>query len=67
MFSGKVYQKKNVILIQIPYYVHPNNIHHYVTAKYEHLANKKLPIIPKIDYNRFLNTPDDQKKMDGYL
>ena len=60
-------KQKNVILIQIPYYVHPNNIHHYVTAKYEHLANKKLPIIPKIDYNRFLNTPDDQKKMDGYL
>ncbi|HUW90795.1 MAG TPA: hypothetical protein VMV43_09775 [Candidatus Nanopelagicaceae bacterium] len=59
--------QKNIKLIQIPYYVHPNNIQHYITAKYENLMNEKLPIIPKIDYNRFLNTPDDQKNLDDYL
>jgi hypothetical protein len=28
---------------------------------------KRLPIIPKIDYNKFFNTQDNQKDMDDYL
>ena len=57
----------NVTLIRIPYYVHPNNIQRYITNKYERLSNKKMPEIPKIDYNKFYDTKDDQKKMDNYL
>jgi len=60
-------KQNNVILIQIPYYVHPSNIQQYITTKYEHLSNKRLPIIPKIDYNKFFNTQDNQKNMDDYL
>ncbi len=60
-------KQNNVILIQIPHYVHPNNIQRYITNKYEHLANKKMPKIPKIDYDKFYHTQDDQKKIDNYL
>lgn len=47
--------------------MHPSNIQQYITTKYEHLSNKRLPIIPKIDYNKFFNTQDNQKNMDDYL
>ncbi|MFW9897455.1 MAG: hypothetical protein ACFFD7_16745 [Candidatus Thorarchaeota archaeon] len=57
----------NVILIQIPYYLHFSKIQSYITDKYESLSNKKLPIIPKIDYNDFYYHQDKQKKMDKYL
>lgn len=60
-------KQNNVILIQVPYYVHPNKLQHYITEKFEHLSNKKLPMIPKIDYNKFYNTEDNQKKMDNFL
>ena len=60
-------KQNHVILIQIPYYVHPNKIQRYITAKYKRLTNKKMPEIPKIDYNKFYDTQDDQKKMDNYL
>lgn len=60
-------KQNDVILIQIPYYVHPKKIQCYITAKYERLANKKMPEIPKIDYNKFYDTLNDQKKMDNYL
>jgi len=39
----------------------------YITNQYEHLTNQKLQKIPDIDYNKFYNTKDDQKKMDNYL
>jgi len=55
-------KQNNVILIQIPYYVHPSNIQQYITTKYDHLSNKRLPIIPKIDYNKFFNTNNAQKR-----
>jgi hypothetical protein len=38
-----------VILIQVPYYVHPNKLKHYTSEKFERLSNKKSPMIPKID------------------
>ncbi len=60
-------KQNDVILIQIPYYVHFSKIQSYITDKYEHLGNKKMPEIPKIDYNNFFDTQDDQKKMDNYL
>ena len=60
-------KQNNVILIQIPYFVPPNNIQRYITNKYERLVNKKMPEIPKIDFNKFYDTQDNQKKMDNYL
>jgi hypothetical protein len=60
-------KQNNVILIQIPHYVHPSHIQLYITKKYERLSDKRMPKIPKIDYNRFYDTQDDQKKMDNYL
>lgn len=60
-------KQNNVILIQVPYYVHPDKLQRYITDKYERLANKNMPEIPKIDYNKFYDTQDDQKKMDNYL
>ncbi|MFX0083143.1 MAG: zinc-ribbon domain-containing protein [Candidatus Hodarchaeota archaeon] len=60
-------KQNNVLLIQIPYYVHPDKVQDYITVKYGRLTNKKLPKIPKIDYNKFYDNQDDQKKMDNYL
>jgi len=47
--------------------VHLSKIQSYITDKYECLGNKKMPEIPKVDYNKFYDTQDDQKKMDNYL
>jgi len=60
-------KQKDVILIQIPYYVRHDKIPRYITDKYESLANKKMPEIPKKDYNKFYDTQDDQKKRDNYF
>ena len=60
-------KQNEVILIQVPYYVHPNKIQRYITTKYERLSNKKMSKITKIDYNKYYDTQDDQKKMDNYL
>lgn len=60
-------KQNDVTLIQIPYFIPPNNMQQYITNQYEHLSNQKLPKIPEIDYNKFYDTQDDQKKMDNYL
>ena len=60
-------KQNDVTLIQVPYFISPNNMQQYITNQYEHLTNQKLQKIPDIDYNKFYNTKDDQKKMDNYL
>jgi len=65
--KSELCEQNNVNLIQVPYYVHPDKIQQYITTEYERLTNKKMPEIPKIDYNRFYDTQDDQKKIDNYL
>ena len=60
-------KQNDVTLIQVPYFISPNNMQQYITNQYEHLSNQKLANIPEIDYNKFYNTKDDQKKMDNYL
>jgi hypothetical protein len=60
-------KQNDVILIQVPYFISPTNMQQYITNQYEHLSNQKLPNIPEIDYNKFYNTKDDQKKIDNYL
>jgi len=60
-------KQNDVTLIQVPYFIHPNNMQQYITNQYEHLSDQKLANIPKIDYNKFYDTQDDQKKMDNYL
>ncbi len=60
-------KQNDVTLIQVPYYINPKNMQQYITNQYEQLANQKLQKIPEIDYNKFYNTKDDQKKMDNYL
>ena len=60
-------KQNDITLIRVPYFIHPNNMEQYIINQYEDLSNEKLPINPKIDYNKFYNTQDDQKKMDNYL
>ena len=60
-------KQNDVILIQVPYYIPPSKMQHYIINQYESLSKQKLPNIPDIDYNRFYNTKNDQKKMDNYL
>ena len=60
-------KQNDVTLIQVPYFIPLNNMQQYITNQYESLSNQKLPNIPEIDYNKFYNTKDDQKKMDNYL
>jgi hypothetical protein len=49
----KLCKQNSVILIQIPFYIKLDSIQKPITAEYECLAIKKLPPIPKIDYNKF--------------
>jgi len=60
-------KQNDVTLIQVPYYIPLNEMQQYIINQYEHLSNQKLPNVPKIDYNKFYDTQDDQKKMDNYL
>ena len=53
-------KQNNIILTQVPYYVHLNKTQDYITQKYERLSNKKLPMIPKIAYNKFYSIEDEQ-------
>ncbi|MHA2282909.1 MAG: hypothetical protein ACXAC5_18865 [Promethearchaeota archaeon] len=60
-------KQNDVILIQVPYYIPPSKMQQYIINQYESLSNQRLPNIPDIDYNKFYNTKNDQKKMDNYL
>ncbi len=60
-------KQNDVTLIQVPYYIPPSKMQQYIINQYESLSNQKLPNIPDIDYNKFYNTKNDQKKMDNYL
>ncbi|MEE9378821.1 MAG: zinc-ribbon domain-containing protein [Candidatus Lokiarchaeia archaeon] len=60
-------KQNDVTLIQVPYYIPPSKMQQYIINQYESLPNQKLPNIPDIDYNKFYNTKNDQKKMDNYL
>ena len=60
-------KQNDVTLIRVPYFIYPKNMQWYIINQYESLSNQKLPNIPEIDYNKFYNTKDDQKKMDNYL
>ncbi len=63
----ELYKQNEVILIQVPYYISPSEMQQYIINQYEKLSNQKLPDIPDIDFNKFYNTRNDQKKMDNYL
>lgn len=60
-------KQNNVTLIQVPYYIPPSKMQEYIINQYESLSNQILPNIPDIDYNKFYNTKNNQKKMDNYL
>jgi len=60
-------KQNDVTLIQVPYYIPPSKKQQYIIDQYESLSNQKLPKIPDIDYNKFFNTKNEQKKMDNYL